>query len=131
MVSFGTYRNVPFRTEVDPTRQTVFFAAMEIPIPADSTATIPIVYTVPDGKVLILGYIKGSVDKDCIFSSIILKAGVPYCSMFHPQLSIINLSSISGFYFVAGEEIGIEVINPLAEVMTLRGDLGGFLYDAP
>lgn len=120
---------VPYRTQVDPVRQTVFFAYMEVPIPAGETLTIPALYTVPAGKILILGYIKGSADKDCIFPSTILKNGDPYCALFHPQLSIIPLSDIAGFYFVAGDVLGSEVTNPLDETLTARSDLGGFLYD--
>lgn len=137
LVSRGTGKpdfnmpTIPSRTEVEPTRQTVFFACMELSIPADATLSIPTLYTVPAGKILILGYIKGSADKDCIFSSIMLKNGASYCALFHPQLTIIPLPDTAGFYFVAGDVIGYEVTNPLDEVLTIRGDLGGFLYDAP
>jgi len=121
---------VPYRTQVDSVTQTPFFAYLELPIPPGTTISIPALYTVPAGKILILGYIKGSVDKDCIFPSAVLKNGAPYCALFHPQLTIIPLPDNSGFYFEAGDVIGSEATNPLDEILTTRSDLGGFLYDA-
>ena len=122
---------VPYRTQVDSVTQTPFFAYMEFPIPAGATINIPALYTIPSGKILILGYIKGSVDKDCIYPSAILKNGAPYCALFNQQLVITVLGDISGFYFEAGDVIGAETTNPLDAILTVRGDLGGFLYDAP
>lgn len=131
MVAYGTYRVTPFRTEIDPAKQTAYFTSLSAAVPALSTVTVPVLYTVPAGKVLILGYVKGSADKDCIFHSDMLKNGASYCALYHPQMVVIALSDISGFYFVAGETIGFEVTNPLSEVLNVQCDIGGFLYDAP
>jgi len=96
--------------------------------PANYTLTVPAAYTIPANYTLVVGYIKSSYSIDGIFPSTITKNGVPFCSLFHNQLTIVALPDTSGWQFDAGDYLGFIFENTLDVPLVGRSDMSGFLY---
>lgn len=120
----------PTRTEVQSESQTAWSLVIDdYCLSANTTITIANFYTVPANKKLVIGYIKATANIDCIFGTTMLRNGVAFCPLFHPQLTMISLPDTAGFIFDAGDMLGGKFENPLSATLTIRGDVSGFLYD--
>lgn len=120
----------PTRTEVQAESQTPWNITLyRTTVPANTTLTFSALYTVPANKILVIGYIKASLNIDCIAEAILLKDGVAYCPLFHPQLTAVTYPDTAGLIYNAGEALGFSGINPLPVPLLLNGDISGFLYD--
>lgn len=117
----------PGRTEVQE-GQEEWSLDFETDIDANSTIEMSPIYTVPSGKNLIVGYMKGSFSKDGIYPSTMLKNGETRCPFYVYGRFVAVPGPAGGFVFRAGDSFGFRMKNPYSESVSTRGDFSGFLH---
>jgi len=120
----------PTRTEVEATSQTGWvLPVFSLVLPPASVYTAASAYTVPAGKKLIIGLMKGSVNIDSLFKSAVLKNGSVFTCSVCAVIITIPVPDTAGYVFNAGDVFGFTIDNPLDVPVIFTGSFSGFLYD--